>query len=447
MIEACTYSIHFIILIICWYFILKSTTPRLIPTIHNYFFLFFTSFIYIGSVFVFIENGCSNWVFIVSVWCFSLFFSISTTFFYTAQLKIRDRAVNFIDMSITTPYPKEVVRLFAIILFLIGLIYLFRYISIIGISKLPLYYVLTFSDSYTTSTIAHLREQSTKFGYYSDFRWIFRYLIPLSFFLFYGLWRANRDAISKVLCVLVLPVTIFCLTMTFEKAAIAQFLLMWWVINFYLSGGKKIKVKSNLCAFAAIFLILSFIIAVKNKAFEISYDQYVSRAVLSMIDRITLGQVGPAYTYFDIFPHPFPFLGGLSFPNPLGILPYEPFDITSFVFWIMHTESTSLGTAPTVFFTEFYANFGIIGVFLSSIFVILFFMLFSLLFYDKSKSVAKIIFGVFVMQEAASLAISTLISGFLLPILLRIGFLFFLYFIFVNIVTRAVRSTNRHTCS
>ena len=63
---------------------------------------------------------------------------------------------------------------------------------------------------------------------------------------------------------------------------------------------------------------------------------------------------------------------GYSFPNPGGLLPFENFPLTVEVSKFMFPEHFAkgiIGSAPTVFWGEMYANFGPIGIVLSSFFV------------------------------------------------------------------------------
>ncbi|MBF4349498.1 oligosaccharide repeat unit polymerase, partial [Vibrio anguillarum] len=59
------------------------------------------------------------------------------------------------------------------------------------------------------------------------------------------------------------------------------------------------------------------------------------------------------------------YLLGRSFPNPGGLMPYEPYRYTIEVMnWLFPdlVETGVVGTAPTVFWGEAYANFGPLGI-------------------------------------------------------------------------------------
>jgi oligosaccharide repeat unit polymerase len=84
-------------------------------------------------------------------------------------------------------------------------------------------------------------------------------------------------------------------------------------------------------------------------------------AILSIGSRVFTGQITPAYWYIEMFPQHQDFLWGRSFPNPGGILPFENYRLTVEVMQFKHPHLVDLnivGSAPTVFWGELYANFG-----------------------------------------------------------------------------------------
>ena len=75
--------------------------------------------------------------------------------------------------------------------------------------------------------------------------------------------------------------------------------------------------------------------------------------------RLFLGQTAPLYYYFSLFPDSHDFLYGASLPNPAGIFQFEHFPITKWIFVNGLNRSWEIvGTAPSAFIGEMYANFG-----------------------------------------------------------------------------------------
>jgi len=95
-------------------------------------------------------------------------------------------------------------------------------------------------------------------------------------------------------------------------------------------------------------------------------------ALMSVFSRTFTGGVQPAYHYLEFFPQHHAYLMGKSFPNPMGLLPFEPYRLTVEVMnWrFPGLESAGVvGSMPTVFWGELYANFGVTGVVVFPFFV------------------------------------------------------------------------------
>ncbi len=85
----------------------------------------------------------------------------------------------------------------------------------------------------------------------------------------------------------------------------------------------------------------------------------------AIISRAFSGSISPAYFYLQYFPNTQEFLVGRTFPNPGGVLPYTPFQYTIEVMnWVFPEKISggAVGTMPTVFWGEAYANFGFPGI-------------------------------------------------------------------------------------
>jgi hypothetical protein len=115
------------------------------------------------------------------------------------------------------------------------------------------------------------------------------------------------------------------------------------------------------------FLLFAFAITVKidlGTAFEVT------------LERLLTGTPEAAYFYVIIFPNTVDYLYGLSLPNPGGILPFEHFRLSVFVSQYIWNfvrvygggpAQDVVGSAPAMFWTEMYANFGITGIVSSSL--------------------------------------------------------------------------------
>lgn len=93
--------------------------------------------------------------------------------------------------------------------------------------------------------------------------------------------------------------------------------------------------------------------------------QDVGDALGRIFSRTVTGSLQPFYWILDFF-ETRPFLGGTSFPNPGGLLPFENFRLAvELMNWARPDVANRgiVGSAPTIFIGEAYANFGLAAVF------------------------------------------------------------------------------------
>lgn len=91
----------------------------------------------------------------------------------------------------------------------------------------------------------------------------------------------------------------------------------------------------------------------------------VSDSLSRVFSRALTGQIANAYFYLEVFPERIDYLLGASFPNPGGLLPFDPFPLTTTMdaFISPHLLGSGvIGSALTVFWAEMYANFGPVGI-------------------------------------------------------------------------------------
>jgi hypothetical protein len=83
--------------------------------------------------------------------------------------------------------------------------------------------------------------------------------------------------------------------------------------------------------------------------------------LFSILHRIFFGQIIPFYWWQDYQEH-FGYIYGLSFPNPRHIFPFEYVQISKEVMKFAHPELAKLniiGSMPTVFYADWWINFGL----------------------------------------------------------------------------------------
>ncbi|HEX5127258.1 MAG TPA: hypothetical protein VFW00_11005 [Rhodocyclaceae bacterium] len=202
-------------------------------------------------------------------------------------------------------------------------------------------------------------QMSTTFaGTYWHYRLFFGPLLELSCIFLYVDYRRSRKLASLALFLAAFAFAVFASLMTSEKGPFVELLCALYLSYAISRGGNYWQPAAKY-----ILIFVMVIVAMMYVWFMgvVSVGAGLSQAVF----RVFTGQVAPAYFYLAIFPHVHGYLYGASFPNPGGVLPFANFNLPMFVSTYMYPATTKLGlvgTAPTAFWAELYANFGPLGV-------------------------------------------------------------------------------------
>jgi len=131
------------------------------------------------------------------------------------------------------------------------------------------------------------------------------------------------------------------------------------VFLYFLIRRKKIPLRTGfLYTIIAGGFVIGLIVAISGTD--------MSSALYALLERTFSGYPLASYYYLIAFPNVHGFLWGQSFPNPGGLLPFEHFRLTVFVSEFIFGQLVGIvGSAPGPFWTEMYANFGLIGVLLA----------------------------------------------------------------------------------
>lgn len=208
--------------------------------------------------------------------------------------------------------------------------------------------------------VAWARSQMTNARPTGGFDWQRLFYIDGFQFLLFSLFAqvlAQRRRMDQILLAVFIPMGLACAYLTMQKHD-AIFLLLGLGLT-YLLARHDGRVSPRL---VAVFLpILAAVLIIPYLA---SYAGSVSQKLESLVERVFVGSLFPAYFYLKIFPTQHAFLHGTSLSNLLGLLPFQQFPLTRFVYDAIYhppLDSGIVGTAPTVFWAEAYANFGWTG--------------------------------------------------------------------------------------
>jgi hypothetical protein len=186
----------------------------------------------------------------------------------------------------------------------------------------------------------------------------------LLLFITFSTCLVYRGAVNSIIFGVAFGLAGFSAVMAIEKGPFIWLLiglLLCWVIIRHKGTIPIIKILPHLGLGA---LMLAFIYMV----FEGSGS--LTSALFAVLSRGFNGSIQPAYHYLEFFPAQHDFLYGRSFPNPGGILPWDQYRLPEEVMnWVSPNNTGVVRSAPTIFWGELYANFGMFGVLLMPVVV------------------------------------------------------------------------------
>lgn len=266
---------------------------------------------------------------------------------------------------------------------------------------------------------------SGKYHWYSLFIHDFLNMIT---YVFYMHWLLRKNFRSFAVFILAFLLAVFAAVMATEKAPLLDLFIAMALSYIITKNNGKFSLKVLI-----LFLSITLTIGALLYKLFMGSDSF-GNAFASIFSRAFAGSIGPAYHYLEYFPKEHDFLYGQSFPNPGGLMPYTPFKISVEVMRWVHPEldQTGLvGSMPTVFWGEAYANFGIVGIFIIPILIGLLLGFFSSALNFKDKSPISLGYYVWVIMHLKKLAI-TGFSGYLIDFYLISMTILFLLIMFLS---------------
>ncbi len=315
------------------------------------------------------------------------------------------------------------------LLVLVGLIAFCFFVLFVYLSKIP-NIALFVALSEGASSDSHLARSLMGNDFGGKYHWYSLVMHDLFNIVTFALFSAFLLTKRKILLFFFLVAFLgssFAAVMATEKGPFAQILIgLLLVYGITLLKG-KIPIKATIILLVVLFSsLIAFYIFFMGSADVFS-------AFGSIFSRVLAGSIQPAYHYLEFFPHHQEFLMGRSFPNPGGILPIEPYRMTVEVMnWVNPNDKGIVGSMPTVFWAEAYANFGTLGVILIPFMIgVVIYAVYYLV--DKIENTPlKIGFFVWLMQHFQTLS-KTGFSGFLIDFyLIMLIFILIISIAFAN---------------
>lgn len=260
-------------------------------------------------------------------------------------------------------------------------------------------------------------------GKYHWYKLVMRDLLSIVAYVFYANWLITKKKNALVIFGISFCLATFSLIMATEKAPFAWFLAALFLIYTLVKKRGDFPIKKLLQLSSLLFLVLivfyMYFMGSRN----------VSSSIFSVFSRTFTGSIAPSYFYLEFFPANHDFLLGASFPNPKGILPFKPFRLTvELMNWrFPHlAEKGIVGSMPTVFWGELYANFDVWGILFFPFFIGIGIYILTYLVHKLENTPIKIAFVVWLMMHYKNLSV-TGISGFLIDIYLAMILIFIIF--------------------
>jgi len=234
-------------------------------------------------------------------------------------------------------------------LFSISFLVLLIYISKVG--KLPIFAVL---DGLDASDLALLRSDSGANFEGKMYRYVmFTKTLPL-LLLFVVFFMKNVAFKWKIFFYMLLVFNMFTSIMDLQKAPIIKIFLLLMLAYFYSKNkiSRKVFVTTGIILSSLMMFMYMFFMGMSDRSF---FD-----ILGAPLHRIFIGQIEPFY-FYQLFQEEYGYIYGTSFPNPSNIFPFEWRRITVEVMEFAHPELIKLGivgSMPTIFYGEWYINFG-----------------------------------------------------------------------------------------
>lgn len=338
------------------------------PGITSIFVWGFIGFAYLGIYILFfkidpyqVNIGVVNQYTVLNLWLYS---SLSLVLVIAGFIICRHLFGLKIEKNQILGVPPVSTNLIIISLTGISALVLFQYIRTIG--TVPLLEALTGASA---SELTAIRSRATN-GFGGKYHWYELFFSSILTFLSYiqfARMLTQRTRANMLLFFVLFLLTSFAALMNIEKAPV-----VWYFIGLVIVWMVKRDTKITAKALVYMALVIVPLLAVMYIGFMGLGGRSLTSVLSAILSRATTGSISPAYFYLEMFPQHQDYLLGRSFPNPRSVFPWDPYPLTVEVMNFINPglrEAGVVGSAPTVFWAEMYANFSVWGIILSSVFV------------------------------------------------------------------------------
>jgi len=355
-----------IILPILWHVMLKAAGLSLLkPTLPSFVIAFIFILQYIGLPILYFRLDVYRAQFVTDKYLVMLVWgmtSITITLMIIGYLFARQqfgRLEGFAKPNVPAQPLNNYQKVALFALGTLGIAVLYIYLSKVGFGNIALLASLGLGGDIEQKLARSLMGNDFD-GKYHWYRLFMRDILTFVFLVFLAQNILFRNKFNIFLLLIFGSALSLSLVMATEKGPFAHFILALLLISVWVKfkGQLKIRVLVKAIIVMTSFLVLFYMYLMN------SLD--VGTGLSSMLSRIFTGQMQPAYHYLEFFPAHQDWLYGRSFPNPGGLLPFDSYSLSAEIMNFMSPElqatSGVVGSAPTVYWGELYANFSFFGV-------------------------------------------------------------------------------------
>ncbi|TCN62201.1 O-antigen polymerase [Acetobacteroides hydrogenigenes] len=194
-------------------------------------------------------------------------------------------------------------------------------------------------------------------------------LTPVLAYISYGYYMISKSNNDKLWCVLMFLLSVLFLTYNLEKGPLITFVLGYVFVYVLINGGIKKRTLVYLSIILLVVLIV-FYLFITNEVDIFKLFSYNS----GIGGRILLSQLSGFYECLAIYPQQHDFLGFTSISKPISNLVGIDFNeraarINMMIIYPEAVKNGIVGVGNTLFIGEAWANFGLLGILLSPIYV------------------------------------------------------------------------------
>ena len=429
------FLLFFTLLPLVWSILLKCSGVKILTiSIPSFLIISIFTFQYLGFpiLFFFLDDYRAYYVQDRAIiWKMFLWTSFSITLIIIGFMAARRsfgplhlaNQYNAFSNSITPIRPLQ--RVMLLILFIISVLVLFFYHSKVGFHNIALLSAFGITDSQISIEVQRSSMGNAFEGKYHWYKLFMRDFLSIASVAFFGQWLLRKNFFSFILFIISFLICTFSMLMAIEKGPIIFYLISLLLIYVIFRNHGRFQFKQLVIfGFFGIFLASLLFRYFMNAPSLLAGVKYT-------ISRIFSGPIHALYHYLEIFPEQINFLWGRSFPNPKNLLPFEPFHLTQELNHIVFPQDKLMevvGSMPTFYWGEMYANFSYLGIIIPPFFIGYFLYWLNSIIFKLPMTPLVLSFFIWIILHYQNLAVTSL-SSFLIDAIMVIMILMLILFI------------------